>query len=214
MTITASDLRGMITAISATIAENVSMLNALDSALGDGDHGTTISGGFAAAAEQTASAASPFDVLRLTGMTLMNRMGGSSGALFGTLFVQAAMTVKDVETLTLQQFAAMWQAGNDGVMKRGKAAPGDKTMVDALSPAVAALRQSVAQGETMEQALRAAAAAAAQGANATTEMTARHGRAQYVGERAVGHMDAGAQSVALMFSAMHDYWKGKDDGKT
>lgn len=209
MTITTQDLRGMITAISATISVNISMLNTLDSQLGDGDHGTTISAGFAAAAEQIAAADSPFDVLRLTGMTLMNRMGGSSGALFGTLFVQAAMSVKEAETVSLKQFAALWRAGGDGVMKRGKAAPGDKTMVDALSPAVAALHQAAEKGETVEQALQAAAAAAEQGAKNTAEMTARYGRAQYVGERAIGHVDAGAQSVALMFSAMYNYWKGK-----
>ncbi|MCB9457064.1 MAG: dihydroxyacetone kinase subunit L [Anaerolineaceae bacterium] len=209
MTITTQDLRGMITAISATISVNISMLNTLDSQLGDGDHGTTISAGFAAAAEQIAAADSPFDVLRLTGMTLMNRMGGSSGALFGTLFVQAAMSVKEAETVSLKQFAALWQAGGDGVMKRGKAAPGDKTMVDALSPAVTALHQAAEKGETVEQALQAAAAAAEQGAKNTAEMTARYGRAQYVGERAIGHVDAGAQSVALMFSAMYNYWKGK-----
>lgn len=209
MTITTQDLRGMITAISATISVNISMLNTLDSQLGDGDHGTTISAGFAAAAEQIAAVDSPFDVLRLTGMTLMNRMGGSSGALFGTLFVQAAMSVKEAETVSLKQFAALWQAGGDGVMKRGKAAPGDKTMVDALSPAVTALHQAAEKGETVEQALQAAAAAAEQGAKNTAEMTARYGRAQYVGERAIGHVDAGAQSVALMFSAMYNYWKGK-----
>lgn len=213
MTITTQDLRGLITAISTTIAANTTMLNALDSQLGDGDHGTTISAGFAAAAELMADLASPFDVLRLTGMTLMNRMGGSSGALFGTLFMQAAMSVKEAETVSLKQFAAMWQAGGDGVMKRGKAAPGDKTMVDALSPAITALTQAAEKGETMGQALEAAAAAAEQGAKDTAEMTARYGRAQYVGERAIGHVDAGAQSVALMFSAMYDYWKGKDDGE-
>lgn len=209
MTITTQDLRGMITAISATISVNISMLNALDSQLGDGDHGTTISTGFVAAAEQVAAADSPFDVLRLTGMTLMNRMGGSSGALFGTLFVQAAMSVKETETVSLKQFAALWQAGGEGVMKRGKAAPGDKTMVDALSPAITALHQAAEKGETVEQALQAAAAAAEQGAKNTAEMTARYGRAQYVGERAIGHVDAGAQSVALMFSAIYNYWKGK-----
>lgn len=214
MTITADDLRGMIAAISRALNDHQSELNQLDAALGDGDHGTGISVGFAAAVDQVQGAESPADVLKHASAALMNRMGGSSGALFGTLFLRAALRVKDQAALSPGQFAAMFQAGTEGVMQRGKAQTGDKTMLDALSPAAAALKQSVDDGESFLAALAAAARAARSGADSTAHMQARHGRARYVGERAVGHMDAGAQSVALMFAAVHHYWEGKHHGET
>lgn len=213
MTIKTDDLRGMIVAISETLSANKDMLNKLDSELGDGDHGTAISAGFRAAAESIADADSPASILQTTAKSLMNRMGGSSGALFGTLFLRSAMTVKDVQTLTLKQFTAMWQAGLVGVMDRGRANPGDKTMVDALSQAVAALDQTANDDKTLLDALNAAADAAENGAKSTADMQAKYGRAKFVGERAIGHVDAGAQSVALMFAAMYSYWKETNDGE-
>jgi phosphoenolpyruvate---glycerone phosphotransferase subunit DhaL len=143
----------------------------------------------------------------------MNRMGGSSGALFGTLFLRAAMSVKDQDSLSVEQFAAMWQAGTQAVMARGKAQPGDKTMVDALVPAAESLSQAVADGKPLLAALEDAAHAAAQGAESTASLQAKHGRARYVGERAVGHVDAGARSAALIFEAMHTYWEENHDGE-
>jgi dihydroxyacetone kinase-like protein len=214
MTITTHDMQAVIEAIYEAITEQKAQLNALDSELGDGDHGTTISAGFEAAVEKVKDAESPAQVLQLTAATLMNRMGGASGALFGTLFLRAAMTVKDLDDISHDQFAVMWQAGLDGVMERGKARPGDKTMVDALSPAVDALKQAVDHNKTLVEALEMAAEAAERGAQSTATMQARHGRARYVGERAIGHVDAGAQSIALMFAAMHAYWKEKANGET
>jgi dihydroxyacetone kinase-like protein len=141
-------------------------------------------------------------------------MGGSSGALYGTLFLRAALHVKDQDTLSPSAFAEMWQAGRDGVMQRGKAQPGDKTMIDALTPAVDTLKQSVDSGESLIEALAAAAKAADTGVQKTAEMTAKHGRARYVGERSIGHIDAGAKSIALMFQAIYEYWKEKQHGET
>lgn len=214
MTITADDLRGMIAAISRTVNIHQGELNRLDAALGDGDHGTGISAGFAAAVEQAQGAESPADVLKNASAALLNRMGGSSGALFGTLFLRAALFVKDQAALSPEQFAEMLQAGTEGVIGRGKAQPGDKTMLDALSPAVAALKTGAADGKTFLEMLASAAQAAQAGAASTAQMQARHGRARYVGERALGHIDAGAQSVALMFAAVYQYWEGKQHGET
>jgi phosphoenolpyruvate---glycerone phosphotransferase subunit DhaL len=211
--ITSADLQGMIRAISKVIQANRTQLNALDAELGDGDHGTTIAAGFEAAVTEMQPAQSPADVLSAVAQVLMNRMGGSSGALFGTLFLRAAMQVKEQASLSDAQFAAMWQAGTEAVMARGQAQPGDKTMVDALVPATAALSQAVANGKPLQMALEAAAHAAAQGADSTAALLAKQGRARYVGERAVGHVDAGARSVALIFEAMHTYWKENHDGE-
>jgi dihydroxyacetone kinase-like protein len=213
MGLSSDHLRGMISAISRALTAQRDTLNQLDSALGDGDHGTGISAGFEAAAEAVQAADSPSDVLRIAATTLMNRMGGSSGALYGTLFLRASAQVKDQAIVTADSFAAMWQAGADGVAQRGKAQPGDKTMLDALVPAVDALRHSVDEGLNLGDALASATAAAQQGAQATAAMQARQGRARYVGDRSVGHVDAGAQSMAPMFQAMNDYWKENGDGE-
>jgi dihydroxyacetone kinase-like protein len=184
-------------------------LNALDLELGDGDHGTALSIAFTYAAEQVAQLANPTpaDVLKLTATTLMNRMGGSSGALYGTLFLRASITVKDKLELTGADMAAMWQAGLDGVMQRGGAQVGDKTMVDALAPAVIAFNDVIAQGRPASEAYEAAAAAAQYGAVHTADLAAKHGRAKFIGERSVGHLDAGAVSVALLFEALRSYWR-------
>ena len=200
-----SHLSGMVTAIAERLAAQRDALNALDSALGDGDHGTGISTAFMAAAEAVAGLEdnSPMNVLRVTGSTLMNRMGGASGALFGTLFMRAALSTKEHAVLGLPEVKAMWEAGLEGVQQRGKAEPGDKTMVDALAPAVAAFSAASSFAEAWQQ----AADAAATGADKTREMIAKHGRARFTAERAIGHIDAGARSVELMFAALNDYWK-------
>lgn len=199
----AEQLKGLIQAISERLSAHEAELNALDAALGDGDHGTGISTAFRHAAEGVASAQNPAEVLRLTAASLMNRMGGSSGALYGTLFLRASASLQDVITIDLAAFAALWEAGLEGVKARGKAAEGDKTMLDALVPAAAAFRAA----PDLASAFEAAAQAAREGAEKTKEMIAKHGRAKYTGERSLGHVDAGAASVALMFEAMRDYWQ-------
>lgn len=211
--ITTDDLRGMVKVMAKQIDANRAELNKLDAELGDGDHGTTIATGFQVVATDIDAAHNPAEVMSITAKVLMNRMGGSSGALFGTLFLRAAMTIKDQETISPEQFGAMFEAGSEGVMKRGKAQPGDKTMVDALAPAAEALKKSITDGHSLEAALAASAQAATKGAEATTTLQAKYGRAKFVGERAIGHMDAGAKSIALMFEAMHTYWKENHNGE-
>jgi len=211
MTLTGKTLYSILQAISTVMIQQQEKLNRLDAELGDGDHGTSIANGFKAAVDTLSMAASPPEMLKMTAMTLMNRMGGSSGALYGTLFLRASAHIQDTDSLSLAEFAAMWQKGLEGVQQRGKAQKGDKTMLDALIPAVAALRDAASEDDNWQQALDAAAEAAESGAQATAQMQAKHGRARYVGERAVGHVDAGAQSVAFMFVAMRNYWKEQDD---
>ncbi|MFN8448151.1 MAG: dihydroxyacetone kinase subunit DhaL [Anaerolineae bacterium] len=199
------ELAGMIAAISAAIAESRDELNRLDSALGDGDHGTSLSVAFADAAAKVAALEqpTPTSILSATAHSLMNRMGGASGALYGTLFLRAGMAAKDKAALSHDDMKTLWRAALDGVIARGKAKPGDKTMIDALQPAVDAF----AAAATLDESFERAAAAAAEGAQATANMVAQHGRARFVGERALGHVDAGARSIAVMFAAMNAYWK-------
>lgn len=211
MTISTKDLKNMLHAISKTISANRDALNQLDTALGDGDHGTGISTGFEAVVEAIEDAKSPADVLKLSATTLMNRMGGSSGALYGTLFLKAALHIKDKDEVSASDFAEMLQVGRDGVAQRGKSQVGDKTMLDALSPAVDTLTEEIEADKSLADALNTAASAAETGAESTEKMQAKHGRAKFVGERAIGHRDAGAQSIALMFQAMANYWKEKAD---
>lgn len=202
---------GMIQSISRTLNEEKTRLNNLDSMLGDGDHGTGISTGFADAADKVSGMenTTPAAVLRIAALSLMNRMGGSSGALYGTLFMKGSLAVKDKPTLQPEDVVALWQAGLIGVKERGKAQLGDKTMIDALEPAVNALATSVKKGQPLAEAFAEAAIAAQQGAEATIGMVAKHGRAKFVGERSRGQIDAGAVSISLMFSAINDYLKGQ-----
>lgn len=202
---------GMVAAISASITNARDELNRLDSALGDGDHGTSLSVAFEDAADQIAALErpTPSSVLSTTAQSLMNRMGGASGALYGTLFLRAGMTTKEKVRLSKVDMNTFWRAALDGVMARGKAQPGDKTMIDALQPAVDAF----AAGTTLDDSFKQAAEAAEAGAQATLKMVARHGRARFVGERSLGHVDAGARSIAIMFMAMNDYWKESSHGE-
>ena len=209
--LTTAHLIGMMNAISAAITAGRDELNRLDSALGDGDHGTSLSIAFADAVAKLNALEQPTPtiVLQTVAQSLMNRMGGASGALYGTLFLRAGMTVKDKTTLAHDDLKTMWQAALEGVMARGKAALGDKTMVDAIQPAVRAF----AEAPMLAEAFARAAEAAAQGAQNTARMVAQHGRAKFAGERAVGHVDAGARSVAILFAAIDVYWKENQHGE-
>jgi len=196
---------GIITSISETLIANKDTLNQLDSALGDGDHGTSISTAFADAVLDLQAIDTPTvsDVWKTTAKTLMNRMGGASGALFGTLFLKGVVLTKNKTVLTKSDMDKILQEGLEGVKQRGKADIGDKTMVDALSPAVNAFCTS----DNFESAWLLAATAAREGAVSTTDLVAKHGRAKFIGERAKGHQDAGATTIALMFEAMQNYWE-------
>jgi dihydroxyacetone kinase-like protein len=171
----------------------------LDTAIGDGDHGTNMDRGMRAALERldAAEQANPGAVLKTVAMALVSKVGGAAGPLYGTLFLQMSTALGDSEPVDLEGWAAAWRKGLEGVQARGKAELGDKTMVDALSPAVEALEQA---GD-LEGGLRAAAEAAEEGMKATVPLVARKGRASYLGERSAGHQDPGATSVTYLFQS-------------
>jgi phosphoenolpyruvate---glycerone phosphotransferase subunit DhaL len=204
-TIDAAALDRWIRAFAAVIAENEAELTRLDSAIGDADHGANMTRGLkAVVAKLDGSApAGPAALLKQTGMTLVSTVGGASGPLYGTFFLRMAAAVGGADALDQAGFAAALRAGVDGVVARGKAEAGDKTMYDALAPAVDALDAALG-GEDTSGALQAAADAAAQGRDATTPMQARKGRASYLGERSVGHQDPGATSATLLLQAAAD----------
>jgi dihydroxyacetone kinase-like protein len=197
-----SALEAWIREYARTIAGHKEELTALDSAIGDADHGTNMDRGMSAAvaALDAAPPADPAALLKQVGMTLVSKVGGASGPLYGTFFLRMAGTLgtgpADDET-----FARALRAGLDGVVARGKAQPGDKTMLDALSPACDALDAALADGQALGPGLEAAATAAREGRDATIPLVARKGRASYLGERSVGHQDPGATSTALLLDA-------------
>ena len=198
-------LAGMIAAIASRIAAERERLNRLDAALGDGDHGTSVGAAFALAAESIAALedATPGDIWLATAKALLNGMGGASGALFGTLFLKGVGGFRGKTQLEKADMDQLWRAGVDGVKARGKADIGDKTMIDALQPAVEAFEAA----EDFTDAWREAAAAAERGADSTAPLVARQGRAKYLGERGIGHVDPGAATIAIMFSAARNYWE-------
>jgi phosphoenolpyruvate---glycerone phosphotransferase subunit DhaL len=182
------------------IAEHRQELTELDSAIGDADHGTNLDRGMTAvlAALDAESPADPAALLKRVGMTLVSSVGGASGPLYGTAFLRMGTAAGDAGTV---DFATVLRAALDGVVARGKAGPGDKTMVDALAPAVDALEAALAAGKPLSEAVTAAADAAERGRNATIPLIARKGRASYLGERSAGHQDPGATSVTLLLAA-------------
>lgn len=177
-------------------------LTELDRAIGDGDHGENLRRGFEAfeSAVDTPEAGNPATVCTLLAKTLISTVGGAAGPLYGTAFLRASSAMGDGAELTDEPVAAALRAALDGVRARGKAEPGDKTMVDALDPAVSAAES--ARGRGVPALLAAAAEAAQQGAEATRNLPARKGRASYLGERSTGHIDPGARSTALLLSAL------------
>jgi phosphoenolpyruvate---glycerone phosphotransferase subunit DhaL len=179
-------------------------LVALDSAIGDGDHGINMTRGFDAveAAIAAEPEATPGRLLILTGKTLVSTVGGASGPLWGSALRAAGRTLGDRAVVEPEQLVEALAAALAAVRDLGAAALGDKTMVDALEPAVAALRSGLASGQPLAAALDAAVAAAEEGMRATVPMQARKGRASYLGERSIGHQDPGATSTALIVSAL------------
>ena len=185
------------------IAEHKEMLTELDSAIGDADHGINMHRGMSAVVStlESESPGRPSELFKRTGMTLVSTVGGASGPLYGTAFLRLSTTVGDAEQLDGNDLAKMLRAALDGVVQRGKASPGDKTMLDALGPAVEALESAVADGQPLAEALDAAVRAAEEGRAKTIPMVARKGRASYLGERSAGHQDPGATSVTLLLAA-------------
>ena len=193
-----------IRAVAATVAAHRTELTHLDREIGDGDHGENLAKGFTAvlAKLDAATPDTPGAVLKLVATTLISTVGGASGPLFGTAFLRAATAVGDAVTLDGTAVAGALEAARGGVVARGKAEPGDKTMVDALTPAVAAAAETADGGGDVAAVLTAAAEAAGRGAADTGPLQARKGRASYLGERSIGHADPGATSVAYLLGAL------------
>lgn len=187
----------------AVIGEHRAELSRLDREIGDGDHGENLDRGFRAVLAKLdgASPAGPGAVLKLVATTLISTVGGASGPLLGTAYLKAAAAVGDAADLDADAIVTLLAAARDGIVLRGKAVPGDKTMVDAWSPAVDAAAEAARSAAGPAAVLDAAATAAEQGALATEPLVARKGRASYLGERSAGHRDPGAQSSALQLRA-------------
>jgi dihydroxyacetone kinase-like protein len=195
--------RAWITAIAVSVAEHTDYLTQLDSAIGDADHGVNLNRGFTAVmrALDGYEAGTVGDVFVRTGTTLVSKVGGAAGPLYGTAFraIGKALPEPDVDPRAL---SAALKAGLDGLQRLGAAVPGDKTIVDAYAPALAAYDKELAGGGDLAAAASAAAEAAADGMRATTAMQARKGRASYLGPRSIGHQDPGATSTWLIFQAL------------
>jgi dihydroxyacetone kinase-like protein len=198
--------RAWITAAARVIEEQRDHLTQLDAAIGDADHGINLSRGFTAvlSAIESAAPATPGAVLTLTGSTLISKVGGASGPLYGMAFRGAGKALGDAADVDLPGLAAALEAALAGVQRLGAAREGDKTMVDALAPATGAFSKAVAEGASDTEALTVLVDAARAGAMATIPMQALKGRASYLGPRSVGHEDPGAASTALILAALRD----------
>jgi dihydroxyacetone kinase-like protein len=193
-----------ITNAAGAVAADKDRLTRLDAAIGDGDHGTNLSRGLTSvlAALQAEPPATPGAVLTRTGMTLISSVGGASGPLYGTFFRRMGRALGEDASVDIDQLAGAFEAGLAGLTKLGGAVPGDKTMVDAISPATDALRSAVTDGASQAEALDRAAGVAEAGARETIPLRARKGRASYLGERSEGHEDPGAASSALLWRTL------------
>lgn len=191
-----------LTLSAEAMAEHRVALTELDRPIGDSDHGENMDRGFRAVMAKIAEGPpeTPAAALKLTAMTLMGKVGGAAGPLYGTAFLRASAALGDAAEIDAATLAAALQAGRDGIVARGKAESGDKTMVDAWTPAVEAAAAAAGDGDVLKVLLAAAEAAEA-GAVATDPMQARKGRASYLGERSIGHRDPGAVSSALILRA-------------
>jgi len=198
VTLTHDAVEDWMKRFAAEVAENRAYLTKLDGAIGDGDHGTNMDRGMKKALERL-EATDGDDIgasLKAVGMALVSSVGGAAGPLYGTLFLQMGQATAGKSELDLAGFTEALDAGVQGVVKRGKAEPGDKTMLDALGPALEALRE--ASGDDVAEGLSRAADAAREGMESTVPMVARKGRASYLGERSAGHQDPGATSSHLL----------------
>jgi len=203
------DVLSWLEALQRVYAANKQWLTELDSAIGDGDYGTNMDRGFTAV--QTDLRANPCpdiaSVLKNTAMALIRSVGGAAGPLYGTFFLRAGAACEGKLELGPEEVVAMFQAGIDGVQQRGKAAPGDKTMVDVLLPALAAMRVSLEKGESLSKILDQSVTAAEVAMRGTIPMQARKGRASYLGPRSIGHQDPGATASYLLIQAAANTWR-------
>ncbi|MFK5923781.1 MAG: dihydroxyacetone kinase subunit DhaL [Verrucomicrobiota bacterium] len=203
--LTPTETKTMMLQVADAIIEAEPILTDADRALGDGDHGVGMERGMNAIKEKLGASeyTSVGKVFMDVGMAMMSSMGGASGAVFGTLFRAGGKSIKDSESLTAKELAELITSGTQSVMDRGGAKPGDKTMIDALDPAATAAQGAADQ--PLNEAITAVAAAGEAGRDASKAMIATMGRAKTLGEKSIGHPDAGAVSIAIIFNTMNDF---------
>jgi len=208
MTISRQDALEWIKSVANVLTENKDYLTELDSAIGDADHGANMFRGFQAVLAKLPGVSDKDigTIFKTVGMTLVSTVGGASGPLYGTFFMQAGTASAGKQELTAADWGAALEAAVNGVIMRGKAVLGDKTMVDALTPALEAFKDAVAENVTMGMALARSVQAAEEGMKATIPLVARKGRASYLGERSAGHQDPGATSSYLVLKCAAETW--------
>jgi phosphoenolpyruvate---glycerone phosphotransferase subunit DhaL len=207
--VTENSIREWMDRLHRVYSENRAWLTELDSAIGDADHGINMDRGFTAVKAAVDSGASPevSAILQTVATTLIRTVGGASGPLYGTFFLRASTSCAGKSQLAAEDVVALFRAGVEGVRQRGKAGAGDKTMLDALLPALAAMEAALAKSGTVAEVLAAGASAAEGGMLATAPMQARKGRASFLGPRSVGHQDPGATSAWLMIREAAAAWR-------
>lgn len=208
MAITRDDVLNWIKSYAQAIEENCEMLTDLDREIGDADHGANMRRGFRAVLEKLPSVEDKDigTILKNVGMTLLSKVGGAAGPLYSTMFTKAGMTIGTKMEMDLNDWAQALEAGTTGIAKLGKALPNDKTMLDALYPALNALSAAMGNGASVGEALQKSADAAHEGMLATIPLVARKGRASYLGERSAGHQDPGATSTYLLIKTAAETW--------
>ena len=201
--VTVAQLEAWVRAFGRLVADHKAELTELDSAIGDADHGINMDRGMRAVAEKldTAPPAAADELGKTVGMALVSSVGGASGPLYGTFFLRFGAACGPVAELARHELAKALRAGVEGLVARGRPELGDKTMYDALSPALDALDEAIERGAATGAAFTAAWQAALAGRESTIPMVARKGRASYLGERSAGHQDPGATSAAMLFEA-------------
>lgn len=206
MSISGTQVIEILNKISKVIDENKVFLTELDAAIGDGDHGLNMSKGFTAVKEKIKddNGSNIGDTLKKTGMALVSNVGGAAGPLYGTAFMKAAVAVNGKESVDINDFIKMLEEALAGIKMRGKAQLGEKTMIDAIEPALEALKSSVTSGLGTVEALKKSKDAALEGVENTKKIIATKGRASYLGERSIGHQDAGATSSYLILNTIYE----------
>lgn len=206
MSVSTDQVSAFVERFAAAVAEHRRLLTRLDSAIGDADHGENMNRGMQAAVGKL-DGDEPAAVLKGVAMTLVSKVGGAAGPLYGTAFLRASKAVEGKESLDGDDLVAAFDAALEGIKQRGKSDRGQKTMLDALGPALDELRAAVDDGDDIPDALRRAAEAADRGKRETVPVQAQRGRASYLGERSIGHQDPGATSTAILIACM----TGDDD---
>lgn len=204
MTVTKKQIISWLEQVTEVMIANKEYLTELDSAIGDADHGNNMSRGFRKVLEKlpTVTDRDIGNIFKTTGMVLISSVGGASGPLYGTFFMRGGMAASAKEELSGQDLYQVLQSGVDGIVQRGRAQVGDKTMIDAWTPAMVAMKAALDDGEDALNSLRQAVAAAEQGMKDTIPLQAKKGRASYLGERSIGHQDPGATSTFLILNAL------------